>query len=63
MARTATSAASGTIEIDRKLHRYFWPLPFLNFWLLIMWAAAITQIVVFSLFMQQQNQFQVGTPW
>jgi hypothetical protein len=58
MARTET-----TVELDRKLHRYFWPLAFLNFWLLIMWAAAVTQIVVFALFMQDQSQFQLGTPW
>lgn len=58
MARTET-----TVELDRNIHRYFWPLPFLNFWLLVMWATAVTQITVFALFMTQQAQFEVGSPW
>jgi len=58
MARTET-----TVQLNRHQHRFFWPLSFILFWLLIMWAAAVTQIVVYALFMQQQSQFQLGTPW
>jgi len=58
MARTET-----TVQLHRHQHRFFWPLSFILFWLLVMWASAITQIVVYALFMQQQSQFQLGTPW
>lgn len=40
-----------------------WPEAQLNFWLIVMIAAAATIVGVFTYFMQLQSNFHLGVPW
>ena len=48
------------VENRRKYH---WPEAQLNFWIIIMLAAAAIEVGVFANFMTIQNQMGLGIPW
>lgn len=52
-----------TTEIRVRRRRYHWPEAQLNFWMLIMIAAAATTLGIFAYFISVQNTLEVGIPW
>ena len=57
MARTVIGSAVVVRE------KYFWPDAQLNFWTIIMLAAAGTILGVFAEFMNTQNHMRQAIPW
>lgn len=57
MARTVVGSAVVVRE------KYFWPDAQLNFWTIIMLAAAGTILGVFAEFMNTQNHMRQAVPW
>ncbi len=53
-------AKSRIVEQRRK---YVWPESQFNFWLLVMFASAATELGIFAYFITVQNTLRVGTPW
>lgn len=43
--------------------RYHWPEVQLNLWILIILAAAATDLGIFAWFITVQQQMQIGIPW
>lgn len=43
--------------------RYHWPEVQLNLWILIILAAAATDLGIFAWFITVQNQMKIGIPW
>ena len=52
-----------TVQVRRRFRQYQWPEAQLNFWLLVMFAAAATELGVFVYFMTVQAQVRVPSPW
>ncbi|KAM0798626.1 hypothetical protein BDR22DRAFT_360731 [Usnea florida] len=51
------------IRVLERKRKYIWPEAQLNFWLVVMIAAAATLVGVFSYFMHIQAVFRLGIPW
>ncbi|KAL9076285.1 MAG: hypothetical protein Q9161_001001 [Pseudevernia consocians] len=51
------------IRVLERKRKYVWPEAQLNFWLIVMIAAAATIVGVFTYFMQLQSNFHLGVPW
>lgn len=51
------------IRVLERKRKYMWPEAQLNFWLIVMIAAAATIVGVFTYFMQLQSNFHLGVPW
>lgn len=51
------------IRVLERKRKYMWPEAQLNFWLIVMIAAAATIVGVFTYFMQLQSVFHLGVPW
>lgn len=61
---TATSLAMATEIIYRETRRrYRWPEVQLNLWILLILAAAATDLGIFAWFITVQEQMRVGIPW
>ncbi|CAD6575152.1 MAG: hypothetical protein ASARMPRED_007114 [Alectoria sarmentosa] len=50
------------IRVLERKRKYMWPEAQLNFWLIVMIAAAATIVGVFTYFMQLQSVFHLGVP-
>lgn len=50
------------LVVERR-RKYHWPEAQLNFWLIIMLAAAATTLGIFAFFMSVQQQMRLGIPW
>ena len=55
-------ATTEIVTVQRR-RKYYWPQAQLNFWLLITFVAAGTNLGVFANFMTIQTQMNLGTPW
>lgn len=51
------------VRVLERKRKYMWPEAQLNFWLVVMIAAAATIVGVFTYFMQLQSVFHLGVPW
>lgn len=51
------------VRVLERKRKYIWPEAQLNFWLIVMIAAAATIVGVFTYFMQLQSVFHLGVPW
>lgn len=50
-------------RVITQARRYLWPEAQFNFWLLVMIAAAATELGIFAYFLSVQNTLRLGTPW
>ncbi|SLM36570.1 hypothetical protein LPUS_06152 [Lasallia pustulata] len=50
------------LVVERR-RKYHWPEAQLNFWLIIMLAAAATTLGIFAFFITVQQQLRIGIPW
>lgn len=50
------------VRVLERKRKYIWPEAQLNFWLIVMIAAAATIVGVFTYFMQLNSVFRLGNP-